>query len=284
MYHTNDTAFLSSLLQYHLAPGTWREEDLRSDMNHTIITTTLQGSHTASLESGSPQVIACGVGPRGIEIYNQRQPTVVLATYLHDNFTVHVLNAVMAIPASYSTAMKTIGLTQIDALRIIAGGPDLDDASGFTLFAPTDDAFVSASAEVSTLSPRSVFDDHVRPTDRIGVFCRLTTLAVQIILGRTVYSSAFRNQTYTSSSGLEYSFSHSGAGSTVALNGTTATIIRSDYLTNNGVIHTIDKVLFNASPAPIALSPSAASGLPPRATRSEITLLPHALRPHALSQ
>ena len=82
-----------------------------------------------------------------------------------------------------------------------------------------------------------------------------------MIFGRTVWSSDFKAATYTAASGLSYDFTiDDGALSTVTLNGVTANIVRSDYLTDSGVIHIVDQVFYKvAVTIPVPHSPRALS-------------------------
>lgn len=126
-----------------------------------MVPTTLQGRGCAFLESDKFQVIAMGNSANGIEIYNQFRTTAVVNTYTYQHLTIHILNAVIGFPGSYSFGAKFMGLNQFSALESTSGSPDLDGQHGMTIFAPSDDAFDPVKAQVASLSPSSLFANHV---------------------------------------------------------------------------------------------------------------------------
>lgn len=85
-------------------------------------------------------------------------------------------------------------------------------------------------------------------------------------MGQTVWFSDFEQGMYTAASGLEYQFSiNNGPWNTVTLNGVTANILRSDYLTNNGVVHIIDQVFANVANPVVTAPPSTSTSSSPTA-------------------
>ena len=123
--------------------------------------TTLQGHGFSLLESDKYQVIAMGNSASGIEIYNQFKTTAVLNTYTFQHVTLHIINAIIGIPGSYSFGTKFMGLTQFVGLQNASGATNLDSQHGMTIFAPTDDAINAARPQMSSLSPATVFANHV---------------------------------------------------------------------------------------------------------------------------
>lgn len=85
-------------------------------------------------------------------------------------------------------------------------------------------------------------------------------------MGQTVWFSGFEQGVYTAVSGLEYQFSiNNGPWNTVTLNGVTANILRSDYLTDNGVVHIIDQVFANVANPVVTTPPSTSTSSNPTA-------------------
>ena len=158
-YQADDPAFLVTLLLYHLARGGWLQEDLAIAPNHTTIPTMLQGHNMTFLESNEPQVLICASGPNGIEILNQLSAN-VLETHVMGNMIVHVLDAILGIPGSYSEIVKDNGLDQFEAFRSAVGGTPLDNLSGFTAFIPIDDA-QNISGLASSSNGVEIFKNHV---------------------------------------------------------------------------------------------------------------------------
>ena len=68
----------------------------------------------------------------------------------------------------------------------------------------------------------------------------------QIINGTTVYSPSFVNSSYVSAAGENIHLTSNSTGEFVTSGNTTARIVQPDVLTENGVIHIIDRVLINS--------------------------------------
>lgn len=162
MFEAGDTAFLSTVLLYHLVPGTWVKEDIVAGEDN-IIPTNLQGLNVTGLEDDKPQVLVCGVGEGGsIEILNQVLSTAVIDTFTSDNLVVHGINQIIGTPSTYSYLTQAQGLQQLEALRFAGGAPSLDGAQGYTLFAPLDSAFNGTQSDLVVLNPGGVWNNHVR--------------------------------------------------------------------------------------------------------------------------
>lgn len=83
----------------------------------------------------------------------------------------------------------------------------------------------------------------------------ILTTNLQIITGQTVWYSTFTSANYTSASGHPLIFTLANSGDYVVTIGvSSATIVRSDILTNNGVIHQIDGVLWDTTVSTIESS------------------------------
>ena len=66
----------------------------------------------------------------------------------------------------------------------------------------------------------------------------------QLINGTTLYSPLLAgSQNYTSTAGESLSFSLNGTGQYVTLGNTTARLLKTDMLTNSGVVHVVDTLL-----------------------------------------
>ncbi|KAJ3528385.1 hypothetical protein NM688_g8006 [Phlebia brevispora] len=236
-FEANDTAYLASLLLYHLIPGAWTSDDLGVGLNHTVVPTTLEGRNLSFLESDEAQSIAMGYSVNAVEIYNQYQTTTTQVSFEFGNLTIYTINSIIGIPGPFSFGTNFLGLNQFAILQNSSGSPELDNQHGLTVFAPSDQAFDAVRSQLSSLSPADVFANH-------------------IIVGRTVYYPDFQADVYTASSGFNYTLTLTpDQGYTVTLNNVTANILRSDFLTNNGVIHIIDSVFWNTTAEPVP-SPS----------------------------
>ncbi|THG96409.1 hypothetical protein EW026_g5412 [Hermanssonia centrifuga] len=240
-YDSSNTEFLAAILLYHLVPGTWNQANLGTGPNHTILTTSLVGHNVSFLENNKAQVFACGSSVAGFEIYNQLTATAVVSTTTFGQLTVHVLNAIMGIPGTFTDEAENYSLNSFISLQQSGSDKTVESSNGITLFVPGNDAFTTAKAQLASLSPQSIYNNHV-------------------IAGQTVWYSGFTSATYTSVSGHNYTFTVASDSSyAVTLNGVKANIVRSDFLMNNGVMHIIDTVLSNVTAEAAPSSTSASS-------------------------
>lgn len=82
---------------------------------------------------------------------------------------------------------------------------------------------------------------------------------MQVIAGAAVYSTALTSSNYTSLGGEAFTFISNDTGVYVQSGQAIARIVRSDVITQNGVVHVIDSVLVNAAANPDAASSAASS-------------------------
>ncbi|THU75415.1 FAS1 domain-containing protein, partial [Dendrothele bispora CBS 962.96] len=103
---------------------------------------------------------------------------------------------------------------------------------GITVFAPDNTAFQAISSSLGSLSS--------------NVTALTTVIGNHIINGTTVYSpSIFNGTVITSSQGENLTFTTNSSGAFVSSGQSTAQIVQTDILTENGVVHVINGVLLN---------------------------------------
>ncbi len=160
-YDSSNTEFLAAILLYHLVPGTWNQANLGTGPNHTILTTSLVGHNVSFLENNKAQVFACGSSVAGFEIYNQLTATAVVSTTTFGQLTVHVLNAIMGIPGTFTDEAENYSLNSFISLQQSGSDKTVESSNGITLFVPGNDAFTTAKAQLASLSPQSIYNNHV---------------------------------------------------------------------------------------------------------------------------
>lgn len=160
---------------------------------------------------------------------------VTVADITTDNGVVHVIDAVLLPPTEPVVTAVWDWIESSDVhnyleAAVIAGGlqETLEGEGTFTVFAPTDDAFVSLATTLG-----------VEVTDLL-VLPNLTDILLYHVLGTTVMSTDLYD-------GLEATTVGGGTltvgvGETVTINGT-ATVVLADLEAQNGVVHAIDAVL-----------------------------------------
>lgn len=231
---------IAGLLLYHLVPnGLWTNNTLGTIANHSILTTALTGHQLSFLENARPAVLACGVpeqdlGTGQIEVYNQDAPTIVSKTIVnHDlNIVYHVLNRVIDVPFSYPAWIGVLGSSWHN-VALTAGMSDdsIGALQGYTFFVFQDSAYTTdLNAHLANETSIQVFNNHV-------------------ILGKTIWYNLFETQNYTNQHGAQIKFTldTDTLEYIVSAGQSNARIIRSDIVTDNGVIHIIDKTLWDVS-------------------------------------
>ena len=221
---------LESILLYHVLPGRLTGPDLLAS-GPSQNTSLVQGATTLALgvNAASGIRITDSVGRIGI---------LGLTDVPNDNGVFHVIDRVL-LPPGLLTVLQTVKSNpeRFSALVSVVN-PALttaldDPLATYTLFAPVDEAFVTAAPVLQTLAPNQIeaaLRYHVLGT---------RVLSSQIPFGTPV-ATLLAGQTITINS-----------GSPPVIDDTTATNARItvvDIIASNGVVHIIDKVLLPVLP------------------------------------
>ncbi|WP_026705131.1 fasciclin domain-containing protein [Flavobacterium soli] len=170
--------------------------------------------------------------------------TVTTADIEASNGVIHVVNGVIGLPTivNHAIANPSFGILvqaltrndQPDFVGILSGTA----SSPFTVFAPTDDAFVDllAELELSSLAdvPQAVLEN---------------TLKYHVVAGANVLSSSLtNNQSVTTFQGGNFTVELPNSGPQIRdANDRISLIIATDVQASNGVVHAIDKVILPGS-------------------------------------
>ena len=222
-------ADLGKLLSYHLVPGTRYASDLKSAGANVATAYTFDGAAARlALNTSSGVVITDAV---------LATANVTAADQRADNGVVHgidkvlippgVLNVVQMAQANPSTFSSLVGAVVSTGLA-----PTLSGAGPFTVFAPTNAAFLAAPTGLTTPQLSSVLTYHVLAGQVLSTAIPfgqpVPTLDTTTLAGATVPA-----QTITINSNLTITDSTA----------TPASILATDVRASNGVIHVIGKVL-----------------------------------------
>jgi len=240
------TGILTTVLKYHVVQGVYESSDIVDGLE----VTTLQGEDvTLNLSDDS----ATGFAVNNIEI--------LAADVFADNGVVHVINGVLVpielaveeeseaiVPESNVTEFEEPSAEVSDTVIDIAiGDPDLTilvdlvvqtnltevlsaSGSSYTIFAPSNDAFLGVLDDVSDLS---ILDDETVTA----------LLQYHVVEGLYPGSSITDGLELTTLQGETISFNKTDDGIFV----NQASISATDVLASNGVVHIIDDVLFPAA-------------------------------------
>ncbi|KAI0819114.1 hypothetical protein BC629DRAFT_699234 [Irpex lacteus] len=221
-FNTSDATLMLDVLTYHIIPGQHPLEFNLPQDDHILLPT----AHSADLDKNQPQPLVFQMGPA---ILNQRVVPKVINKWAVNNTLIYALDTVLGYPATYSWEANNTGLMEEwKPFEVVAGGIEIDDYDGSTVFAPVDKTWnvPKLANQIPVGELKDVYNNHVIP-------------------GLTLWSPNFMNGTYTSASGFNYTFNKTSSGQfTVTLNGTTVNITHSDILTWNGVIHLLDGPLW----------------------------------------
>jgi len=208
---------LADILLYHVVGGTALSSDLAD--GQTIAT--LNGAE-----------VTVTINDAGIFI-NDAQVTV--ADIIADNGVVHVIDAVLIPPTSEPTGTVVDIVVNSEVHNLLEAAvleadlaETLSGEGPFTVFAPTDDAFI-ALAEALTLAPEDLL-----------ALPELADILLYHVVGATALSSDLSDgQTVVTLNGADVTVTINEAG--IFIND--AQVIVADLVATNGVVHVIDAVL-----------------------------------------
>lgn len=212
---------LTTVLTYHVLPA--KVEKAQVPLGQPI--TTAQGGIFKVDSVGGAIVITDG---------RNRNATITATDIQARNGVVHVIDKVI-LPADKTVVQTALALPQFSILVEAVLAADLAGAlSGtgpFTVFAPTNDAFAALLAELGTTKEALLADTALLTKVLTYHVLPARVLKAQVPVGTPI----------TSLQGDSFTIDGSLAITDQA--GRKASIVASDVLTSNGVIHVIDKVI-----------------------------------------
>jgi len=166
--------------------------------------------------------------------------TVTTANVDVDNGVIHAVNSVIGLPTvvTFATADATFtnlvaALTRESTFTYVATLSTTGSPAPFTVFAPTDQAFVDLIAELG-----------VGGLGDIATATLEATLNTHVIAGANVLSTSLMDgMTVDNTLGADFTINTMGGATFTDLNGRMGDIIVTDVQAANGVIHVINKVI-----------------------------------------
>jgi len=165
--------------------------------------------------------------------------TVTAADIQASNGVIHLVNAVIGLPTvvNHSIANPNFSILvqaltrndQPDFAGILSGSTN----SPFTVFAPTNAAFVSLLGELNLASLNDVPQETLEKTLKYHVVTGANVLSTSLTNGMSVATFA----------GDPFTINLTGGAKITDANGRISNIIATDVQASNGVIHAVDKVL-----------------------------------------
>jgi uncharacterized surface protein with fasciclin (FAS1) repeats len=225
------TDVLTQVLLNHVVSGNAVSSSLETGYSvNSLSTATPNGNNMSLFINTTNGVVINGVS------------TVTTADVSVDNGTIHAVNAVIGLPtvvtfaaADPNFSILVTALTRSDlTFNFVA---TLSTANGaapapFTIFAPTNAAFVDLLAELNVAS----LDDIDEPTLK-------GTLEMHAVAGANVLAAGLSDGMTIGTLGGNITANITNGATLTDANNRVSTIIATDVQASNGVIHAIDKVL-----------------------------------------
>jgi uncharacterized surface protein with fasciclin (FAS1) repeats len=225
------TDVLTQVLLNHVVSGNAVSSSLETGYSiNSLSTATPNGNNMSLFINTTNGVVINGVS------------TVTTADLSVDNGTIHAVNAVIGLPtvvtfaaADPNFSILVTALTRSDLTFDFVG--TLSTANGtapapFTIFAPTNDAFVDLLAELNVAS----LDDIDEPTLK-------GTLEMHAVAGANVLAAGLSDGMTIGTLGGNITANITNGATLTDANNRVSTIIATDVQASNGVIHAIDKVI-----------------------------------------
>ena len=225
------TDVLTQVLLNHVVSGNAVSSSLETGYSvNSLSTATPNGNNMSSFINTTNGVVINGVS------------TVTTADVSVDNGTIHAVNAVIGLPtvvtfaaADPNLSILVTALTRSDLTFDFVG--TLSTVNGtapapFTIFAPTNDAFIDLLAELNVAS----LDDIDEPTLK-------GTLEMHAVAGANVLAAGLSDAMTIGTLGGNITANITNGATLTDANNRVSTIIATDVQASNGVIHAIDKVL-----------------------------------------
>lgn len=225
------TDVLTQVLLNHVVSGNAVSSSLETGYSvNSLSTATPNGNNMSLFINTTNGVVINGVS------------TVITADVSVDNGTIHAVNAVIGLPtvvtfaaADPNFSILVTALTRSDLTFDFVG--TLSTANGtapapFTVFAPTNDAFVDLLAELNVAS----LDDIDEPILK-------GTLEMHAVAGANVLAAGLSDGMTIGTLGGNITANITNGATLTDANNRVSTIIATDVQASNGVIHAIDKVL-----------------------------------------
>ncbi|CAM0135659.1 hypothetical protein VKS41_005311 [Umbelopsis sp. WA50703] len=235
---TNNTD-LASIINYHIVNGTHTSSSFTKGAN--IVATNLTNSTYDHFPSGGVPVDVQSDGNNVAVYYGVSYANVTSADNTASNGVVHIINAVLIPPMNVnSTALEAKLDKFVSALNSTNSTDGINSKKGITIFAPNDDAFTSDLSKYNSSQLANILAYHV--VEGVYFSSNLTNMTSPF----NVTTEAGSNVTVDASSASSIKLTDTSGNQT-------AHVVRSDILTDNGVLHIIDTVLIpsvNASSVP----------------------------------
>jgi len=256
----NTQTLMEAILSYHIMNGSFPASNLTSP-GGVAAATFLQNSQYTNLGNGSSGnvVYASQYGSSGesssgkLEVFGGvgNSAPIVTTDIKYGNGYVHIVDDLLPLPQTCTGSMAKLSLTSLlEALNRAALAQTIDNTTGVTCFAPTQDAFTAAGSPEGKLPQPQLSDALMFHT-----------------LGKAAYSPDLKTGTSypTLAKGQSIKVVRDGGALYVeGGGGGKAKVVMGNVIVKNGVMHVIDRLLTPAN----GTNGTATSGSSPSSTSS----------------
>ncbi|MCK6434769.1 MAG: fasciclin domain-containing protein, partial [Aquabacterium sp.] len=234
MVQALDSATLAKILRYHVLPARKPAATLASGSGSEGTLYSFEGK-AASLKLSTTG---------GVKITDAAltQATVTAADVQTDNGVIHAVDKVLVPPGVLNVVqMAQVNPTfsvLVEAVVTANLASTLSGPGPFTVFAPTDTAFVGALTELALTKPQLLASPDLGAILTYHVVAGNVRAANVVALPKPAAVATVQGGSFSVGADL---------GLTDAL-GRTATLVATDVIASNGVIHVIDKVILPSAP------------------------------------
>jgi uncharacterized surface protein with fasciclin (FAS1) repeats len=220
---SSNTTLLTQILSYHILNNTYTINGTMVAPNHTIARTLLTGGgYTLPGNRSAPLVLSRNSTSAQMFDINQANSNVTaMGPALAANLAVYIIDEVLSLPPNVSAAATMLFPSLAGVITQTGLLDPLAAAEGITIFAPNDAAVSAITSSLGSLN-----------TTQIS-----TILANHVINGSVVYSTELARSNYTSAAGEPFTFMSNSSGAYVMSANSTAKIVQSDIIIENGVVH-----------------------------------------------
>lgn len=217
---------LTQILLNHVVIGTVKSTDLTNGYVKTLAKSATSGMNTMSLYVD----LTSGVKLNGVA-------SVSTPDIKASNGYIHIVDAVINLPTIVTHALANKNFTSLVGALTKAGQPDfvniLSGTGPFTVFAPTNDAFVALNTE---LAPEGIAGVSAESLTKV--------LLYHVVSGNILAASLTEGQIVnTKQDPQSFSIQLTGGAKIKDNNDRISTIVATDVQCSNGVIHVLNKVL-----------------------------------------
>ncbi|WP_345008154.1 fasciclin domain-containing protein [Snuella lapsa] len=229
---------LTQILKNHVLSGVAKSSDLESGYVTNLADGPTSGTHLSMYINTTSGVTING------------NSDVTQADIMASNGVIHIVDAVIGLPSivDFVLADNTFSILRSALTRAdltfdyvtTLSTPNGTDPAPFTVFAPTNDAFVSLLDELGANSLDDIDESTLK-----------ATLNLHAVAGANVLSSGLSDDMTVATLGGDITANVSGGATLTDSNGRISNIIVTDVQAANGIIHVIDKVVLPKLPQTI---------------------------------